>query len=137
MTLISGLKSASVQELEPVPIRHIAMLSSLGYLCTSSWIAEAIQSRMAMVLFILQHLATLCILQSNSYDHHIADLGHAGRFVFLKYYVLYTSIRAVNDRQVIAVDRVIGADMGSEAAYGALWDLASMSRFLTSQDHSF
>jgi hypothetical protein len=29
------------------------------------------------------------------------------------------------------VDRFVGADRGSEAAFGALWDLATISRLLT------
>lgn len=33
--------------------------------------------------------------------------------------------------QVSAADRFVGADAGSDAAFGALWDLASMSRLLS------
>lgn len=30
--------------------------------------------------------------------------------------------------QMTAMDRLIGADKGSEAAFGSLWDLASIAR---------
>nr|XP_024360975.1 uncharacterized protein LOC112275138 isoform X1 [Physcomitrium patens] len=75
--MITGLKSASEQELEVLPIRHVTVLSSLGYLCTPGSMAETLHSRISMVS---------------------------------------------------AADRFVGADAGSDAAFGALWDLASMSR---------
>lgn len=57
--MITGLKSASEQELEVLPIRHVTVLSSLGYLCTPGSMAEILHSRISMVRFILSRLATL------------------------------------------------------------------------------
>lgn len=68
MTLISGLKNASEQEPEVVPIRHIAVLSSMGYLCNPWCMAETVQSRMSMVIFILEHLAALGVLGSKYFS---------------------------------------------------------------------
>jgi hypothetical protein len=68
MTLVSGLKNASEQELEVVPIRHVAVLSSLGYLCTPQSMAEILQSRMSMVIFLNVHLAALAILGSHFFS---------------------------------------------------------------------
>lgn len=65
MTFVSGLKNASEQEVDAVPIRHVAVLSSMGYLCTPQSLAEILQSRMSMVIFPLVHLAALADLVSH------------------------------------------------------------------------
>ena len=68
MSLVSSLKNASEQELEVLPIRLVSVLSSMGYLCTPESMAEILQSRMSMVIFLLVYLATLSILGSHFFS---------------------------------------------------------------------
>lgn len=98
MKLISGLKSASEQEPEVVPIRHVAVLSSMGYLCTPWCIAETLRNRMSMVIFILELLAALGFgIKSFSCSTIMKLLdcwsfGHVGQ-VFVVWLQLLNSLR--------------------------------------------